>query len=151
MISRLRYASRLHALGALTFLSFLLLERFYLEFMICRRVPSHRSGTVNCFGSSSFRSFKPSSCTFSQSSFTRSRRSFYVCLLESTIDMYSSLRKILTQRKLSHLSPLECLVSRLHDLSPCGEILEVDMWPNQVCDTCHILTDFSILQMLKTY
>jgi hypothetical protein len=63
----------------------------------------------------------------------------------------SGLREFLTQHNLSHLSPLECLVSRLHDLSPRGEILEADTWPNQASDTCHVLTDFSILQMLKTY
>jgi hypothetical protein len=89
---RSRSTSGLHASGVSTFLACLLPERFYPEFMICRWVSSHRSTVVNHFGSSGFRSFKLSSCTFSQSAFTRSRRSFDVCLLESTVDMYSGLR-----------------------------------------------------------
>jgi hypothetical protein len=61
------------------------------------------------------------------------------------------LRKFSTQCNLSHLSPLECPISGLHDLSPRGEILEAGTLPNQAGATCHVLTDFSILQMLKTY
>jgi hypothetical protein len=57
----------------------------------------------------------------------------------------------LTQCKLSHIFPLECPVSGLHDLSPRGAILEVDMWPNQEGDTCHIVTDISILHWFKTH
>jgi hypothetical protein len=63
----------------------------------------------------------------------------------------SGLQEFLTQRNLSHISLLECSVSGLHDLSPHGEILEVDMWPNQAGDTCHVLINFSIFQMLKSY
>jgi hypothetical protein len=70
---RSRSTSGLCASGVSTFLACLLLERFYPEFMICRRVSSHRSMAVNRFGSSGFESFKLSSCTFSQSAFTRSR------------------------------------------------------------------------------
>jgi hypothetical protein len=88
---RSRSTSGLRASGVSTFLACLLPECFYPEFMICRWVSSHRSMTVNHFGSSGFRSFKLSSCTFSQSAFTRSRRSFDVCLLESMVDMYSGL------------------------------------------------------------
>jgi hypothetical protein len=61
------------------------------------------------------------------------------------------LRDFSTQHNPSHLSPLECPISGMHDLSSRGEILEADTWPNQVGDTCHILTDLSILQMLKYY
>jgi hypothetical protein len=39
----------------------------------------------------------------------------------------------------------------LHDLSPRGEILEVDTWPNQAGDTCHVLTDISIFHRFKTH
>jgi hypothetical protein len=65
--------------------------------------------------------------------------------------MYSGLREFFTQRNLSHISPLECLVFKLHDLSPHGKILEADTWPNQEGDTCHVLTDTPILHMLKNY
>jgi hypothetical protein len=61
-----------HALGVSTFLSCLLLECFYLEFMIFRWVSFHRLAAMNQFNSSGFISFKPSSCTFSRSAFTRS-------------------------------------------------------------------------------
>ena len=36
-------------------------------------------------------------------------------------------------------------------MSPHGEILEVNKWPNQEGAMCHILTDFSTLPMLKNY
>jgi hypothetical protein len=42
----------------------------------------------------------------------------------------SGLRDFSTQHNLSHISPLECPISRLHNLSPRGEIVEVDTWPN---------------------
>jgi hypothetical protein len=89
---RSRSTSGLRASGVSTFLACLLPECLYPEFMICRQVSSHRSMTVNRFGSSGFRSFKLPSCTFSQSAFTRSRRSFDACPLESTVDIYSGLR-----------------------------------------------------------
>jgi hypothetical protein len=41
--------------------------------------------------------------------------------------------------------------SGLHDLSPRGEMMEVDMWPNQAGDMCHVLINFSIFQKLKSY
>jgi hypothetical protein len=41
--------------------------------------------------------------------------------------------------------------SRLHDLSPHGEMMEKDTWPNQVGDMCHVLINFSIFQKLKSY
>jgi hypothetical protein len=63
----------------------------------------------------------------------------------------SGLREFSTQHNLSNLSPLECPISGLHDLSPCGEILEVEKWPSQAGATCHVLTNFSTLQILKTY
>jgi hypothetical protein len=56
-----------------------------------------------------------------------------------------------TQHKLPHIFPLDCLVSGLHDQLPCGEILEVDMWPNQAGETCHVLTDISILHRFKMH
>jgi hypothetical protein len=143
--------SRLHASGVSTFLACLLLECFYPEFMICRRVSSHRSTSCESLRLFRLRKFQTSSCTFSRSAFTRSRRSFDVCLLELTIDMYSGLREFLTQHKLSHLSTLECPISGLHDLSSRGEIMEADTWPNQAGDMCHVLIEFSILHMLKTY
>jgi hypothetical protein len=89
---RSRSTSGLRASGVSTFLACLLPECFYPEFMICRCVSSHRSMVVNRFGSSGFRSFKLPSCTFSRSAFTRSRRSFDVCLLESMVGMYSGLQ-----------------------------------------------------------
>jgi hypothetical protein len=150
---RSRSTSGLHALGVSTFLACLLPERFYPEFMICRWVSSHRSVAVNHFGSSGFRSFKLSSCTFSQSAFHL--KSTILRRVSSGINgryvRPLGLQEFLTQCNLSHISPLECPVSRLHDLSPRGEILEADMWPNWVGDTCHVLTDISILHMLKTY
>jgi hypothetical protein len=63
----------------------------------------------------------------------------------------SDLQEFLTQHNLLHLSPLECLVSRLHNMFPHGKILEVDTWPNQAGDMCHVLTNLSILQMFKSY
>jgi hypothetical protein len=55
----------LRTLRVSTFLHFLLLKCFYLNFMIYRWVSSHKSMTMNIFGSSEFVSFKLSSCTFS--------------------------------------------------------------------------------------
>jgi hypothetical protein len=60
---------------------------------------------------------------------SQTQRSFDMFLLESMVDMYFGLREFSTQCNLSHISLLECLVSRLHDLSPHGEILEEDMCP----------------------
>jgi hypothetical protein len=68
--------------------------------------------------------------------------------MESTIDVYSGLWDFLTQRNLSHISPLECPDSELHDLSPHGEILEADTWTNKEGDTCHVLTNLSILNRM---
>jgi hypothetical protein len=78
-------------------------------------------------------------------------RSIVAFLLGEMIDMYSGLWEFSTQRKLPHLFPLECPVSRLHDLSPRGKILEEDTWPNHAGDMCHILTDISILHRFKTH
>jgi len=86
-----RSTSELHALRVSTFLSYLLLECFYLEFMIFQPVSSHRSMTMDHFGSSGFKRFKLRSYTFSWSAFTKSRQSFDVCLLESMVEMHSSL------------------------------------------------------------
>jgi hypothetical protein len=52
---RSRSTSGLRASGVSTFLACLLPECFYPEFMICRWVSSHRSMTVNRFGSSGFK------------------------------------------------------------------------------------------------
>jgi hypothetical protein len=67
---RLRSTSRLRSSGFSTFLAFLLPEHFYPDFMICQRVSYHISVAMNFFESSGFGSFKPSSFTFSQISFT---------------------------------------------------------------------------------
>jgi len=105
---RLRSTSGLHALGVSNFLSCLLPKHFYPDFMICRRVSSHRSVVVNRFGSLGFRSFKLPSYTFSQSAFTRSQRSFDACLLESMVEMHSILRAFGSFRPNTtyHLFPL---------------------------------------------
>jgi hypothetical protein len=151
---RSRSTSGLRASGVSTFLACLLPECFYPEFMICRWVSSHRSmdcESLRLFGLQKFQTFllhflpecfspevdDPSTCVF--------WNQWSICTLAFGPS------GVLTQCNLSHLSPLECPVSGLHDLSPRGEILEADTWPNQVGDMCHVLTDFSILQMLKTY
>jgi hypothetical protein len=151
---QLRSTSGLRASGVSTFLACLLPERFYPKFMICRQVSSHRSMVMNRFGSSSFRSFQnfpptlsprvlspevddPSMCVF------WNQRS--ICTLSfGPSGVFDPMQPIT-------YFPTGVPVSGLHDLSPCGEILEADTWPNQAGDTCHILTDISILQMPKTY
>jgi hypothetical protein len=107
---RSRSTSGLYAFRVSTFLTFLLPKRLYSKFLIHRWVSSHRSGAVNHFEASGLRSFKLPSCTFSQSAFTRSRRSFDMCPLESTVDIYFGLQEFFTKRNLSHLSLLECSV-----------------------------------------
>jgi hypothetical protein len=140
--------------GSLNFPHFSPPEIFYPEFMIYRWVSSHRSVVMNRFSSSGFEKFQTFLLHFLPECFHP--KSMILRRVSSGINgryvlWPSGLRELLTQCNLSHISPLECPVSRLHDLSPRGEILEVDTWPNQVGDMCHILTGFSILQMLKTY
>jgi len=56
-----------------------------------------------------------------------------------------------TQCTVSHILPLDCPVSGLHDLSPRGEIIEEDTWSNQESDTCDFLTDISIFHRFKNH
>jgi hypothetical protein len=128
---------------------------FSPEFDDRRCVSSCRSTTMNCFGSSNFGSFKLYAFTFSWSANPPSHCEIY-CHMSSRINSQyvlqpSILQEFSTQCNLSQLSPLECPVFELHDLLPCGEILEVDMWPNQAGDMCHVLTNTPILHMCKTY
>jgi hypothetical protein len=151
---RSRSTSRLCASRVSPFLTWLLPERFYWEFMIYQRVSSHRLATMNCIDPSGFESFK----TFLQHFLTECfhpKLTILRCMSSGINGRYvirpSSLREFSTQCNLSHISPLECPVSVLQDLSPHGKILEANTWPNQVGATCHILTEFSILQMPKTF
>jgi hypothetical protein len=151
---RSRSTSGLCTSGVSTFLVFLLPKRFYLEFMIFQRVSFHRSTNVDRFGSSGFGSFKTFLVHFLLEFFhPKSTILRHVSFgINGRYALHpSDLQEFLTQCNLSPFSPLECPVSRLYDLSSRGEILEENTWPNQVGDTCHVLTDISIIHMLKTY
>ena len=122
--------------------------------MIYRWVSSHRSMTMNHFIFSSFRSFETFFLHFLLECFHP--KSTILWRVSSRINGRYVLRPLglqnfSNQRKLSHISPQECPVSELHNLSPRGEILEVDTWTNQAGAMCHVLTNFSLLQMHKTY